>query len=143
MIFLLVAILQSSPRKDRHRASFLDHGQEGQAATDQWAERAGIQVIRYATPKGSHAELGELLEDLISHVPTEVAVGPVFSCLLRRSMPSDFPQRSCSFKIMNLLGSSLTNMPRLFFGATLLRRFILSTKSFVKNTRLLSIMPGL
>ncbi len=49
------------------------------SATDQWAERAGIQVIRYATPKGSHAELGELLEDLISHVPTEVAVGPVFS----------------------------------------------------------------
>ena len=50
-------------------------------ATDQWAESAGIQVIRYATPKGSHAELDELFQDLSSYVPKEQDVKPVFSAM--------------------------------------------------------------
>lgn len=48
-------------------------------ATDKWAEAAGIQVIRYATPGGSHAELGELLDDLASFMPKENDVDPVFT----------------------------------------------------------------
>jgi eukaryotic-like serine/threonine-protein kinase len=48
-------------------------------ATDNWAEAAGIQTIRYATPSGSHAELGELLDDLASYMPKENEVDPVFA----------------------------------------------------------------
>jgi serine/threonine protein kinase len=53
------------------------------AATDRWAESAGIQVIRYATPGDSHAELDELLDDLASFVPQEQQAGPVFSTAVK------------------------------------------------------------
>ncbi|MCA1791012.1 MAG: SIR2 family protein [Thioalkalivibrio sp.] len=44
--------------------------------TDEWAEAAGIQVIRYRTHGGSHSELNELFQDLVSYIPREDPEAP-------------------------------------------------------------------
>ena len=40
-------------------------------STDDWAEAAGIQVIRYPNDDGLHAELSTILTDLLTHVPID------------------------------------------------------------------------
>lgn len=41
------------------------------AKTDQWAEDAGIRVIRYSSVGGDHRGVAEFFEDLLSHIPEE------------------------------------------------------------------------
>jgi len=65
------------------RAKGLDLGahfwitDRGDCAAQEWAERAGVRVIRYAAPKGDHSELGELLSDLQRFVPKDTEAAPV------------------------------------------------------------------
>jgi serine/threonine protein kinase len=49
----------------------------GDLATDAWAQKAGIQIIRYAARDNNHAELDELLDDLLAFVPHETVAPPV------------------------------------------------------------------
>jgi eukaryotic-like serine/threonine-protein kinase len=44
--------------------------------TDEWSEAAGIRVIRYNAPGNDHAELLEILEDLLGFVPPEDPAAP-------------------------------------------------------------------
>jgi eukaryotic-like serine/threonine-protein kinase len=39
--------------------------------TDEWAERAGIRLIRYTARDGDHAEVAECFQDLLSYIPEE------------------------------------------------------------------------
>jgi hypothetical protein len=51
-------------------------------ATDNWAEKSGIQVIRYRNTDGSHQELDEFFTDLHSFLPADddpVPIKPVVS----------------------------------------------------------------
>lgn len=41
------------------------------SATDRWAERVGIRVIRYDATDGNHDALEEMFQDLLSYVPPE------------------------------------------------------------------------
>jgi len=45
-------------------------------ATDKWAERIGIRMIRYQAVDGVHAALEEMLQDLLSYVPPEADPAP-------------------------------------------------------------------
>lgn len=47
------------------------------AHTDNWAEKMGLQVIRYSPSNPEHPELRELLADLISYQPQDVTAPPV------------------------------------------------------------------
>lgn len=45
------------------------------AKTDEWAEEAGIRLIRYTVRDESHAEVAEFFRDLLSYVPEEPTSG--------------------------------------------------------------------
>lgn len=47
------------------------------ASTDAWAEQAGIRVVRYSAPGGSHVLLGEVLKDLATASVPDVVAPPV------------------------------------------------------------------
>jgi serine/threonine protein kinase len=46
-------------------------------ATDQYAESAGIRVIRYSAEGGDHSELSAAIEDLVTHVSEDEIAPPV------------------------------------------------------------------
>ncbi|KAA0250592.1 MAG: hypothetical protein EDX89_22590 [Acidobacteria bacterium] len=46
-------------------------------STDTWAEALGLRLIVYQNPDGRHAALGELFEDLHSHIPQDEDAPPV------------------------------------------------------------------
>lgn len=48
------------------------------SATDRWAERSGIRVIRYNAHGDDHHELDELFDDLIRYMPVDDNAPPVF-----------------------------------------------------------------
>lgn len=45
--------------------------------TNDWAEKTGVQVIRYSTSEPQHTELSQLLADLSSYQPEDVLAPPV------------------------------------------------------------------
>lgn len=45
------------------------------ATTDEWAEEAGIRLIRYTAREGDHGEVSEFFGDLLSYVPEEPMSG--------------------------------------------------------------------
>ncbi len=47
------------------------------AATDDWAEKIGIQLIRYENFGNDHSQLQTLLEDLQAYIPPEIEAAPV------------------------------------------------------------------
>jgi eukaryotic-like serine/threonine-protein kinase len=51
--------------------------ERGDSATDAWAEKSGIQVIRYEAPNGDHSELTRMLSDLRSYLPVDPPEKPV------------------------------------------------------------------
>jgi len=47
------------------------------ASTDAWAERSGLQIVRYSAADGDHRELDDVFDDLHRFVSTDVAPPPV------------------------------------------------------------------
>jgi len=45
--------------------------------TDEWAERAGISVIRYSAPNHNHSALTEFFADLLAYIPKDDIAPPV------------------------------------------------------------------
>ena len=63
-------------------------------ATDRWAEKQGIRLIRYDAPDESHSELSEMLDDLIAFVSADdaadvVPVIPVGLSPATKAMPQE------------------------------------------------------
>ena len=112
-------------------------------STDQWAEAAGIQVIRYATPKGSHAELEELFEDLISYVPKEQEVQPVFRTTEKISTQKRLP----ATKIIQLTHEEAQKHLNAYAGSIFLKgtgeSVYAEYAAFCRDTKPLSITLGL
>jgi len=46
-------------------------------AQEDWAQKVGIEIIRYAPQSNEHGEIDAMLEDLVRHIPVEPNVLPV------------------------------------------------------------------
>ena len=70
---------------------WITHRRDG--STDNWAEEQGIRLIRYDAPEEDHAELNEMLDDLIAFVSIDIEdilpVNPVGLCPTEQEIPSN------------------------------------------------------
>lgn len=65
----------------------------GDAETDAWAEKAGIQTIRYRVQDTDHRELTEAINDLLSYVPADTIPPPVIPQQVDRASDAIPPAR--------------------------------------------------